>query len=560
MEHIKELPFKPYKYQELSIQETLYSDTKTVICLPTGAGKTITSCFLIKEWQKNNPNKKVLITCHRIELVEQFVESLNEVGLTTETIIAGKKKYKHDSEVYVSMVETLNNKLEKDAEFLKDISLVISDECHILVHEKIYGYYPSAKIIGLTATPCLEERESFYKCKICDTNYDENTECHGEETLEYGKQKTLSSIYDEIVTNINIQELIYMGQLVKEINFKIDIDLSSLKEDRKGEFSNKSLNETYNNEVAVYDVVKNYEEVALGKRTIIFNANTKVNLEVYKQFIDKGYNVRMYDSVNTPNVNRKELVEWYSNNDDAILCNVASFVAGFDSREIECVILNMATMSLSKYIQCVGRGGRSSKKIYKPHFICIDLGGNVDRFGEWSSDSWDWKDIFYNGNIKPKARQENIEIVKECVSCGALFPRSLFKCNYCGFQAESQGISIVNKVLSNEIAKIVSIPKPPQAKKIIEYAKSLDKDKSFTYKIFFNQLVDLFRYSQMSEQDYEKVKSNGKLKERIREICRPAYFVFLKCDLEYGSNIKLETFIEKGLKKVEKYYEKKIRK
>ena len=64
----------------------------------------------------------------------------------------------------------------------------------------------------------------------------------------------------------------------------------------------------------------------------------------------------------------------------------------------------------------------------------------------------------------------------------------------------------------------------------------------------------------MSEQDYEKFKSNGKLKERIREICRPAYFVFLKCDLEYGSNIKLETFIEKGLKKVEKYYEKKIRK
>lgn len=550
---------KPYKYQELSIKETLSTNNKTVITLPTGAGKTITSCFLIKEWQKNNPNKKILITCHRIELVEQFVESLNEIGLTTETIIAGKKKYKHESEVYVSMVETLYNKLVNDSNFISNIGLVISDECHILVHEKIYEYYPKTKIVGLTATPCLEERESFYKCQICETNYNENTECHGEETLEYGKQKTLSSIYDEIVTNITIEELIQMGQLVKEINFTINVDLSELKIDNKGDFSNKSLNETYNNEESVYDVVKNYEEIALGKRTIVFNANTKVNLEVYNQFKNKGYNVRMYDSINTPSLNRKELVKWYSENDDAILCNVASFVAGFDSRDIQCVILNMATMSLSKYIQCVGRGGRSSKNIYKDSFIVIDLGGNVERFGEWSSDSWDWEDIFYNGNSKPKARQENIEVVKECTSCGALYPRAFFKCNYCGFIPESQGVVIVDKILSSEIAKILTIPKPPQAKKIIGYTKSVNQGLSFAYKIFFNQLVDLFRYSQMSIQDYKKFKANGKLEKRIRDICRPAYFVFLRSDLEYGNNTKLETFINKGFKKIEKYYEKKIR-
>lgn len=552
---------KPFYYQKEVIDKTLADKKSKVIVLPTGAGKTITACFLILEWLKNNTNSRVLITCHRIELVEQFMESLLEVGISCESITAKKRKYKHDSIVYVSMVETLNNKLQNDENFLSNIGLIISDECHVMVHEKVYSNFPNAFILGLTATPSLEEREAFFICQICNTEHTLCCECCGEETMEYARQRTLSSIYDDIVLGITIEELIEIGQLVKEINFTIDVDLSELVTDNKGEFTNNSLSSVYSSQEAVYDVVRNYEEIALGKRTMVFNANTKVNKEVYEMFLEKGYNVRMFDSINTPSLNRKELVKWYAENDDAILCNVASFVAGFDNREIECVILNMATQSLSKYIQCVGRGGRSSKKIYKDSFIVIDLGGNVNRFGSWSEfdKNYDLRDLFFNGQIKPKAKQENIELVKECSSCGALNPRYELTCEYCGFKPEFH-LGSVEKIMMNDIAKIKEKPKPPSANKIIEYTKSKGENLGFAYKVFFNQLVDLFRYSQMSISDYEKFKNNGKLEQRIREICRPAYFVFMRSDLEYGNNTKLETFISKGLKKIEKHYEKKIRK
>lgn len=549
--------FKPYGYQEKAIQETLNIKGSNVIVLPTGAGKTITSCFLILEWLKKNKDSRVLITCHRIELVEQFIESLNDVGLTTEMIVAGKKQYHYQAKVYVSMVETLNNKLKKDSNFLNDVGLIISDECHVMVHEKVYSNFPNVKIVGLTATPCLIERETYYVCDKCNTEYDELQDCCGIELMEWSRSRKLSNIYEDIVTGITIQELIEMGQLVKEINFTIDIDLSKLKTDAKGEFTNNSLTETYANEEAVYDVVKNYEEIALGKRTMIFNANTKVNKEVYEMFLEKGYNVRMYDSVNTPTLNRKELVKWYAENNDAILCNVASFVAGFDNREIECVILNMATQSLSKYIQCVGRGGRSSKKIYKDSFIVIDLGGNVSRFGEWSSDSVDWVDVFFNGLSKPKAKQESIEYVKECKGCGALIPKNLQSCDICNTETDKPKKR--EKVLQDEIAKVLTLPNPPNGNKIIKYTINNNKDLSFAIKILHNQMVDMFIYYGVSKKDYEKFKINGKLAKRITEICRPIYFQFVKSGLEYGNNIKLDTFLNKIIKKIDKHYEKNTR-
>lgn len=547
--------FKPYGYQEKAIQETLNIKGSNVIVLPTGAGKTITSCFLILEWLKNNPNSRILITCHRIELVEQFIESLNDVGLTTEMIVAGKKQYHHQAKVYVSMVETLNNKLKKDSNFLKNIGLIISDECHVMVHEKVYSNFPNAKIVGLTATPCLIERETYYVCDKCNTEYDELQDCCGIELMEWSRSRKLSDIYDNIVTGITIQELIEIGQLVKEINFTIDVDLSKLKTDSKGEFTNNSLTETYANEEAIYDVVKNYEEIALGKRTMIFNANTKVNKEVYEMFLEKGYNVRMYDSVNTPTLNRKELVKWYAENDDAILCNVASFVAGFDNREIECVILNMATQSLSKYIQCVGRGGRSSKKIYKDSFIVIDLGGNVNRFGTWSSDSVDWVDIFYNGLSKPKAKQESIEYVKECKGCGALIAKNLQACDICNEPIEKAKKHDPEQ--SSEIAKAIELPNPPKGQKIIEYVKHHNGDLSMAIKILHNQMVDLFIYHGVTKELYLNTKRNGNLKKKITKICRPIYFLFVESDLEYGNNIKLDTFLNKIENKIDKYYEKK---
>ncbi|MBK7345805.1 MAG: hypothetical protein IPI98_02525 [Chitinophagaceae bacterium] len=86
-------------------------------------------------------------------------------------------------------------------------------------------------------------------------------------------------------------------------------------------------------------------------------------------------------------------------------------------------------LSLTKFIQCCGRGGRVIDEDFierfhsdypyelslKNHFNIIDLGGNYERFGDWSDDR-NWKSIFYN----PERAGDGIAPVKTCPSCEGL--------------------------------------------------------------------------------------------------------------------------------------------
>jgi len=99
----------------------------------------------------------------------------------------------------------------------------------------------------------------------------------------------------------------------------------------------------------------------------------------------------MYDSINTKGECRNELVNWFKNERDAILCNVSIFTTGFDVTDVEAIILNRATTSLSLFLQMVGRGVRVTDVIYKDNCILIDGGENIDRFQEFSDPSRDWK-------------------------------------------------------------------------------------------------------------------------------------------------------------------------
>ena len=67
-----------YKHQQKSVNEILQkfqTNQRILYQLPTGGGKTVVFSFLAKHWIEKT-NKKVLILCHRIELVNQTIASL----------------------------------------------------------------------------------------------------------------------------------------------------------------------------------------------------------------------------------------------------------------------------------------------------------------------------------------------------------------------------------------------------------------------------------------------------------------------------------------------------
>jgi len=188
---------------------------------------------------------------------------------------------------------------------------------------------------------------------------------------EWSRPFKMSELYDDIVVGPSIDKLIENGILVKELSFiKQYTDNSKLELDNDGEFTTSSMNTVYGSEKALFNVLLNYEELCEGKKTIIFNSSTTMNLILYERFKEAGHNVKMFDSVNqVSSDDRVDVIKWFRDTPDAILMNVGVFTTGFDVKDVEAIIINRPTNSLSLFIQIAGRGARSTDKIYKDKFI-----------------------------------------------------------------------------------------------------------------------------------------------------------------------------------------------
>ena len=334
---------------------------------------------------------------------------------------------------------------------------------------------------------------------------------------EWSRPFTLSEIYEDIVIGPSISELIEFGSIVREITFiKNYTETNGLKTDSDGEFTVESVDKAYTTENAVFNVFLNYKELCTGKKTIVFNSSSKTNLAVYDRFVSEGLtNVRMFDSVNREQSgNRDALLKWFEETPDAILMNVGVFTTGFDSREVEAIILNRPTGSLSLFLQITGRGGRASTKIYKDNFILIDGGGNVDRFGEWSQDR-DWRSIFFNGTSKEKCKVINAMDIQDCPQCGSLYPKSESSCPECGYEIEASDRREQQLKESEEVLVPIREIPPPNGERIYRYTVSQGEDINFAFKIMIGQIRDMFRYYRVTIDKYESARTSGELDKKI---------------------------------------------
>ena len=554
---------KLYDYQKKSIEEInkhFESKQRILLQLSTGAGKTFTFSFLAKEFIKRT-GKKVLIVVHREELINQTASTLRTIGVTVESVIASKKKLQHNSDCYVAMIQTIKNRLKNNEEFVENIGLIIVDEAHLDMHKEIFDYFPEAKILAVTATPISLKKINFSRCSVCKKDHDTVVQCCGFETYEYTRNFTYSEIYENIIIGKSISGLIMNDRLVRDLNYEIgNIDRSSFSIDAKtGDFDKQSTDKYFGE----FNVVKNYEEICKGEKTIVFNSSTSTNLSTYQYFLDAGYeNVRMLDSVNTKKSERKPMLEWFKNTPDAILLNCGVLTAGFDEPTIQAVILNRATLSLSLFLQMVGRGGRKCDYIYKPHFKVIDGGGNIQYFaakyggtGKWS-DEYDWESIFHGQNDKPRPKKEALESTKLCENCECLIAKNALECEECGFVFKEKQ---KEKTFSDEVAVLVDEIPLPNGKKIVEYCKRSGKDRNFAWLILQNNILDLFIRHSVTFGTYQKTERNGKFEQSIRRIIKEPYKSIQGSELECGTMRTKAWVINKIKSKLEKYYEKSER-
>tara|TARA_R110000851_G_scaffold73793_6_gene162729 strand:+ start:3339 stop:4943 length:1605 start_codon:yes stop_codon:yes gene_type:complete len=526
-------------------QQKFYDDiniafkTHKSVCavLPTGGGKSV----VIAHFCNTLPGRTLVLT-HRFEVMSQNAKWIEGCG----TLCADENNTRFDNKVIFAMVQTLVSRIKKyGIEYLGQFNNIILDEIHILIFEKVFEQYNYDKLLGFTGTPVLNKQ------LITDVD-----------GVEYIEPYTLSQLFETIVQGPDSQDLIDLGYLVQDHNIILDLpDMDKLKDSASSPdgYTSDSLNAVYNNAASLNVLDKAYNNFAVGKKTIIFNASTKVNKFVYDHFKQKIENVMVWDSVNDAEINketgskwtRKEVVAWYKETPGAVLINTNVFTTGFDEDALECVIMNRATKSLSLYIQCIGRGSRTSKKILKERFVHVDLGGNIEKHGIWS-EYRNWEDYFYPSERKLRKKQDLLS-TWDCPSCQAINVIGVEQCEFCG--EDKKNVVVNGKQKKNKEGELVALDTypVPNGESIVKYAKSLNKDGNFAFKIAEQKILDLFVHYKVTPEFYNE-RSN-RFEERIKSIYRKIYFVIIKSDLT-GANKKLETMYQRVFDKIEKKYGK----
>lgn len=330
--------------------------------LPTGGGKTVIFSNIAKEYIRKR-KKKVLILTHRIELCVQTSKQLNALDINNKVINSLVKNLDDQDEfqTFTAMVETLNNRLQDNKDFIKNVGLVIVDEAHNNSFRKIFQYFKEVNILGVTATP-----------------------------LSSNKTLPLNDNYDDLIVGQSIKSLIEAGYLADANTFTYDVNLHGLKIGSNGDFTVSSSDKVYSNYFMQEKLLFAYEELAVGKKTLIFNSGIESSRSVYNLFVKQKYPVRHLDSTFSDS-DRKDILKWFKETPGAVLTSVGILTTGFDEPTVECIILNRATRSLTLYHQMIGRGSRVLPN--KKTFQVIDLGNNVRRFGYWQ-EFIDWQDAF----------------------------------------------------------------------------------------------------------------------------------------------------------------------
>lgn len=395
--------------------------------MPTGAGKTKTFCSLTIDVAILAAEKyPTTILVHRKELVQQISLTLAEEEIVhniiaprpvIKGIIAAHRRvlrrqyYDYNSIVTVVSVDTLNARIDKHEHIAKRTKIWITDEAtHLLKNNKwgrAVGFFPGALGLGVTATPQRLDKK--------------------------GLGRHADGVFDVMVNGPETRWLIDQGFLCK---YKIAIPPSDYerflgKATSGSDYSKEAMIHASRESHIIGDVVANYQKFANGKQAILFADSIETAIKMEKRFNSAGIAAKLLTG-ETGDKERLDAMLEFRDRKTKVLINVDLFDEGLDVPGIESVIMARPTMSLSKYLQMVGRGLRPSEG--KPHLVLIDHVGNVLRHGLPDAPrSWTLDRI-----IK---RREKVNLIRICsnISCNAPYDRILIDCPYCKTPAIMSG-------------------------------------------------------------------------------------------------------------------------
>jgi len=218
--------FIPRVYQA-SILNTC-KDKNTLVCIPTGLGKTKCAILLAVFQLNKTPNTKVMVLTPTKPLANQICNEFKEcTNINEENIIlltgaiSPKKRQKmyENPLIIVATPQTINEDLQNSRISLKNFSLLVIDECHRsrekFANTKVAKLYmeqnPQGKILALTASPGSTKAKIDEICKNLFIDAVEIRTENDEDVKEYIQNKEITYIDIELQ-----EELKYIHKLLKD--------------------------------------------------------------------------------------------------------------------------------------------------------------------------------------------------------------------------------------------------------------------------------------------------------------------------------------------------------
>ena len=362
--------------------------------LPTGGGKT--SCFAWLASERARAGERTVVLVHRRELATQAANRFREFGVDFGYVMAGEHP-RPGARVQIASVQTLVRRQVPPA------SLVICDEAHLstaTTWQKILEQYPHAKILGCSATPWRLSG------------------------------KPLVGAYDASIVAATPDELRRAGFLCSYTGFSFKApDLDGVKK-TGGDYNEQQSSHAMMKSAIVDNVVEMWQAHASHLSTVVFAVTVEHSKALCAKFKAAGVTAEHVDGA-TPIDTRRMILKRVESGATKVLCNVGIAVEGLDVPRLKCCVLARPTLSVSRYLQMVGRVRRPwngfQARIHD-HSFCLTRHGLPDA------------DRDFTLNAKP----ESPPSLSTCSECLALFHGR--ECPACG--KEQEAVASVERVIN----------------------------------------------------------------------------------------------------------------
>lgn len=436
---------------------------KVLLVAPTGSGKTVIFCEMVKSSLKKG--KRILIVVKGRELVKNASDRLLREKVDHGVFMSNHYLYDPDKPVQVCSIDTIRSRLNNGTLFL-EADIIVFDEAHFAVsrtyRDFISKYSEDTYILAVTATPFVKEG--------------------------------LRHVADEVVQPIKMKELIEEGFLCPPVYFaEFAPDLNGVGLNSKGDYIEEELDRRLNNSHIVGDYVNFWKENGENRATICFAINVSHSQRIVDEFKKAGVEARHIDAESTDE-ERQDALKALKSGEIKVVSNVNILTVGVDMPYVSCLIMARPTKSLNLYIQMGGRGTRTCEEIGKKNFYIFDHAGNVAEHGLLEDDREVSLDPVEKPNkIKKKKKIEEEEDQSKIVVCSSCAKPVLLtkkKCE-CGALLKAEEREIVHDTSLQLIAKSLSEEDKEQISKLAKLRK-VQKDRKYHKNWIHYKVRDLY--------------------------------------------------------------------